>query len=135
MSDSSTRTLDASGGSDAGTDRRRLVAVVDDESMVLAAMERLLTVWGFEVVPFGTFEDARKYLDEGNRPDALIVDIRLGEYNGLQLLYLAKQLHPDLRVIVVSGFDDPVLRADADRIGAAFVLKPFDSQELRERLG
>jgi DNA-binding response OmpR family regulator len=108
------------------------VMIVDDEAMALATLERFISHWGWEAVPFGSFERARAFLQ--NSPDALVVDVRLGEFNGLQLVHLAKQHDPDLPVAAVSGFDDPVLRADAEGVGAAYLIKPLDFPRLKQIL-
>ena len=104
--------------------------IVDDESQVLATLERFMGLLGWDPVPFGTFEDARAFL-ERSLPAALIVDVRLGGYNGLQLIHLAKQRHPRLKLAAMSGFDDPVLRGEAAAAGAAYLLKPLRLDDLR----
>ncbi len=111
----------------------RQVMLVDDEPVVLDALERLLTLWGYNTLPFQRFEDARSALALES-PDALIVDIRLGEFNGLQLVHLAKQSNPDMTIVVVSGFDDPVLRHEAAQAGAVYLLKPAELPRLKEYL-
>jgi two-component system response regulator AtoC len=114
-------------------DPRPRVVFVDDEVAVLTAMTDLLRSWGFDAVSFSDFEHARAS-SWTRRPDALIVDIRLGQYNGLQLIHLVKQIEPDLSVVAISGFDDAVLRDEAARLGAAFLLKPFRFDDLRALL-
>jgi YesN/AraC family two-component response regulator len=47
---------------------------------------------------------------------------------------MARDAHPDIRVIVFSGFDDPVLRSDAEHIGAIYLVKPVTSSQLLEIL-
>ncbi len=54
-------------------------------------------------------------------PDLLLADVRLGPYNGLQLLVTSPRRVP---TIIMTGFPDPVLEADARHLGAQFVLKP-----------
>jgi two-component system response regulator YesN len=66
--------------------------------------------------------------------DALITDVRLGAFNGLQLAVMARDIQPNIQVIVFSGFDDPVLRADAERIGATYLVKPVPSSYLIQLL-
>jgi DNA-binding NtrC family response regulator len=112
----------------------RRILIVDDDAVVLHALEELVRTWGH--VPFGctTFEQGRAAL-ETSTPDVLVVDVRLGQFNGLQLLHLAKQAHPDLSMIVVSGFDDPVLRSEASRLDAEYLVKPLDSAMLHRLLG
>jgi DNA-binding NtrC family response regulator len=107
--------------------------IVDDDVVVLHALEQLVSSWGYQPVPFSTFEDARAFL-EASAPDALIVDVRLGRFNGLHLLHLARQAHSAMVMLVVSGYDDPVLREETDRLHAQFLLKPLDLGELRRLL-
>ena len=57
-----------------------------------------------------------------------------GNYNGLQLIHFSRQNSPDTQWLVVSGFDDPVLRAEATKLGALFLTKPLDLQRLRQHL-
>jgi CheY-like chemotaxis protein len=64
------------------------------------------------------------------RLDVLITDLYLAEYNGLHLVLRGKATHPQLAAVVLSRVDDPVLRADAERMRATFVLKPFTPPEL-----
>lgn len=116
------------------SDAARHVLIVDDDASSLSALKRLLELWGWTATACSTFEQARAALASDGAPDALVVDVRLGEYNGLQLILLAKQQHPNLRVVAISGFEDPVLRAEAARIGARYLTKPVDLQELQELL-
>ena len=109
------------------------IVVVDDDPDVLATLVNVLKTWGYDLVPFTRFEDARAFLSE-KAADILIVDVRLGTYNGLQLVHLARQNHPEMRIVAVSGFDDPVLRAAAADAGAAYFLKPIEVPHLREHL-
>jgi DNA-binding NtrC family response regulator len=111
----------------------RQVVVVDDDADVLQMLSNTLSAWGYQAIPFGRFEDARAFLAQST-PDALVVDVRLGKYNGLQLIHLAKQHHPEVNVVAMSGFDDPVLRAAAAEAGAAYFLKPDDLPNLRGHL-
>jgi DNA-binding NtrC family response regulator len=111
----------------------RRIMVVDDDPGVLDMLSKLLKEWGYEPLSFRQFESARASLVE-SVPDAVVVDIRLGEYNGLQLIHLAKQIRPGIPVVAVSGFDDPVLRAEAAEAGAAYLLKPVELLTLRDHL-
>lgn len=111
----------------------RRIVIVEDDDLALATICRLVTMWGYDVVPFQRFEDARTFIEQ-HTPDALVVDVRLGTYNGLQLVHLAKMASPGATVVVISGFDDPVLRSDAERAGAAYLLKPLMFDDLKRLL-
>ena len=122
------------GGDEQSEIRHRVVMVVDDDAVLLEAMDALMTKWGFSVLPYGTFENARTKLTGGVCADTLLVDVRIGMFNGLQLVHLARQMDPAMTVIAMSGFDDPVLRAEAETAGATFLLKPIEPNELHKQL-
>lgn len=109
------------------------VVIVDDDDLALGTLKRLVTRWGYDVVPFSRFEEARAFL-EARTPDALVVDVRLGTYNGLQLAHLARQLSPHMALVAISGYEDPVLQAEAERAGARFLMKPVDAEDLKRLL-
>lgn len=105
------------------------ILIVDDDLALLDAMERAFTNAGKSVVAKGSFEEARHALRHDHF-DVLVTDVRLGAFNGLQLAVLARDLKPDIKLIVFSGFDDPVLKAEAERIGALYLVKPVSSSAL-----
>jgi DNA-binding NtrC family response regulator len=107
------------------------IVIVDDDVSCLLAVEQILHHWGHETKTFRAFADARAYLSQA-RPAAVIVDVRLGTYNGLQLIHFSNS--PGTLWLVVSGFDDPVLRKEAANLGAHFLTKPLDLEKLRELL-
>jgi DNA-binding NtrC family response regulator len=111
--------------------QRRKVLIVDDDMSLLEMLQRAFQNAGAEVVAHSTFEGARRALHDGSF-DALLTDVRLGAFNGLQLAVISRDAHPDIRVIVFSGFDDPVLRAEAERVGAFYVVKPVTTETLLE---
>jgi DNA-binding NtrC family response regulator len=111
----------------------RQIVVVDDDQAVLDTLATVLATWGYETNRFNKFEEARAFLTQ-NAADILIVDVRLGTYNGLQLIHLARQRHPQMMLVAVSGYDDPVLRAAAAEAGAAFFVKPIEWPDLREHI-
>ena len=108
------------------------ILIVDDDLSLLDALESALKQAGQrEVVALGAFADARRALHT-DRFDVLITDVRLGAFNGLQLAVLARDQNPEIQLIVFSGFDDPVLRQEAERLGAVYLVKPVTSRQLLE---
>lgn len=100
------------------------ILVVDDAPSVRRMLTELLEGSGYEVLSAGTFEEGKQMADIGN-PDLMLIDIRLGDYNGLQLAVRERVNHPGRPVIVMTGHSDPVLEAEARRHGAEFVEKPL----------
>jgi len=112
--------------------RLRLL-IVDDDLSLADALERGLSERDFDVVAHTTFEGARLAL-RSQAFDALLTDVRLGAFNGLQLAVVARDSFPDMQIVVFSGFDDPVLRSEAEHIGASYVVKPVTAEELAKLL-
>jgi DNA-binding response OmpR family regulator len=107
------------------------VLVVDDDDATRDGLAELLTAAGYLTRAVGTFEQGLRIL-RTDPPDLLIADVRLGAYNGLQLVLSSQRPVP---AIVITGFDDPVLEADARRQGADYVLKPVSPQVILDMVG
>ena len=105
---------------------RARVLIVDDDEVYLEGMKELLEDAGYVVDLASSFDDGKQRLRE-HSPDLLIIDVRLGAFNGLQLISTGRVRIP---AIVVTGFDDTVLRADADGFGASYVVKPIKPSAL-----
>jgi DNA-binding response OmpR family regulator len=102
------------------------VLIVDDDKTTREGLAEFLEEAGYEAVAVATFEDATRVLRTAP-PDLLIADVRLGPFNGLQLVISSPQPIP---AIIITGFADPVLEADARRRGADYVLKPVSPARL-----
>ena len=105
------------------------ILVVDDAPEIRRMLSELLGGAGYDVHTAATYEEGRDLADAAN-PDLLLLDIRLGEYNGLQLAVRERTAHPGRPVIVMTGYLDPVLEAEARRQGAAFIEKPVEAGAL-----
>lgn len=100
---------------------RPTVLVVEDDAATRKGLDALLTADGYHVVVAEGYDDGRRALLSA-QPDLVVTDLRLGGFNGLQLLIFSPSPVP---AIVVTGFADPVLEEQARRLGATFVLKPI----------
>ena len=105
------------------------IVITDDDAGVLEVMSDWLTAAGHEVVSFNEFEAAKAYLFM-HKPDVLITDVRLGAFNGVQLAMLANRDTPGTIAIVLTGFDDPVIRKEATMAGALYFVKPVKLEQL-----
>ena len=104
------------------------VLIVDDDGSTRRGLVQLLVQAGYDATAVGTFDEARRIID-ATPPDLLITDIRLEAYNGLQLILHTPHTIP---TIVITGFADPVLEAEARRGGAAYMVKPVQPVQLLE---
>jgi FixJ family two-component response regulator len=107
------------------------VAVVEDDSGLRQALERILRAAGYSA---RLYESAEDYLrDEGEPPACLILDVHLPEASGFELrrrLAMSGSLPP---VIFITAHDTESSRAQAAQAGAAAYLpKPFAGRVLLE---
>ncbi len=106
------------------------VLILDDEQRIIHELSEFLVRKGFRVKTAQTPTAAFKLLNQ-EQFDVLILDVRLPEMDGLQVLKLVKADHPDLEVILISGHGDMDTVIEALRSGASdFLKKPFRQTEL-----
>ncbi len=105
------------------------ILLVDDDKSLLRMVQDVLTASGHTVVALSDFQTAKNYLAL-NVPEAIITDVRLGEFNGLQLVILAKQANPAVRAVVMTGYDDIGISKEAERLGATYLVKPVHVLDL-----
>jgi FixJ family two-component response regulator len=110
--------------------RPSLIAVVDDESSVCRALERLLQSAGFDVV---TFTHGAAFLQslEARQPDCLIVDLHMSPMSGFELQSRLGQMAQRIPVVIITGHDTPESNQRVmDAGAAAYLRKPVDDQVL-----
>ena len=104
----------------------RRVLIVDDEQGVCKLLEQFFTARGFSVTSVFSGEQALAWLKSAP-VDVVLIDILLPGIHGIEVLKHAKQLHPEARVVMITGLEQEGLRAEARAFGAdAYVTKPFD---------
>jgi DNA-binding NtrC family response regulator len=106
-----------------------VVFVVDDEQMLLDLAEMILKPAGFSV---RTFQDPRKALAEYAlaAPSVFITDYAMGAMDGLKVIKECRKLHPDQRIILVSGTVDESVYANSEIKPDCFIPKPYDPHHL-----
>ena len=108
--------------------------LVDDDRHVLQSMTDWLRDEGYEVDPVSTLGEGLATIDR--KPyDVALVDVRLGEEDGTDLLRYCRENHPSLTVIMVSGYGTVESAVEAIRMGAFdFLTKPLIDEELEMTL-
>jgi len=106
----------------------RTILVVEDDEATRIGLLVLLAEAGYRTIGAGTLKQATELIAQEN-PDLMVVDVRLGGDNGLQLLAMA--INP-IPTIVTTAFADPILEAEARQLGAEFMVKPLSPKALLE---
>lgn len=108
------------------------VIIADDHQLFAAGLERLLSP-SCEIV--ATIHDSVTLVSEVRRlhPDVVVQDLSLPPLNGIDTIREIHTAHPQIRIVVVTMWDDAALAAEAFRSGAsAYVLKTCAVPELLE---
>ncbi|MBE0531942.1 MAG: response regulator [Rhodospirillales bacterium] len=112
------------------TKPRQTILVVDDDHDFAMAMAESLEIYGYTAKTANTAEDALAVATT-LQPDGLLLDLRLGERNGLELLPALRRLFPDLVCIIVTGYPDMETAIGALRHRADdYFRKPFPPQDV-----
>ncbi|HEX9656906.1 MAG TPA: sigma-54 dependent transcriptional regulator [Bacteroidota bacterium] len=106
------------------------VLIADDEVSLASSLQRILMNAGYQVFICTRGEDFKSTLSMVN-PDMVLLDIFLGDVNGVDLLKNMKHDGWDIPVIMMTGNADVSLAVQAMKEGASdFVVKPFDLNHL-----
>jgi len=106
------------------------ILVVDDDLDFARMLERLLSGEGYRTAVAGS---ARQALEALGRTafDLVLTDLMMPETGGLSLLETLRQRHPEVDVVIMTGYGTIGSTVEAMRLGAAdYVPKPFDTDEL-----
>jgi DNA-binding response OmpR family regulator len=107
------------------------ILVLDDDESALAGIVELLQDSGHDVTGAATYDSAKRLLaSEGF--DLLVTDVRLRAFNGLHLVMQSRHEHPEMAIIIMTGYDEPMLELEASRYSARFVRKPLRPAEFLE---
>lgn len=108
--------------------------IVDDEPMICEGLKELIDWETYGFSDISTACDGESALDSIKHciPDLLITDIRMPKMNGIELLKNIRERELDIRVIVLSGYDDfEYIRSMAVLGIENYLLKPVNEDEIR----
>jgi DNA-binding response OmpR family regulator len=102
----------------------RILMVSQDVVSMLDVLD-VLTAAGHQVSGAASFEEASRLI-AGGSPDLVIVDERLGEFNGLHLIVRARAEHPAIGAIVTTPVRNRGLESDARGLNVECLIRPTD---------
>jgi len=108
------------------------IIVVDDEPVICQQLERLYSHSGYSVTIANSANEALQRLESRNI-DLVVTDIRLPGLSGIELTKWIQENHPDVPVIVITGYGDIDTAVEVLKLGASdYILKPFSAAAIQE---
>jgi two-component system, response regulator RegA len=108
--------------------------IVDDDRAFLVRLARAMEARGFEVEAAASVEDGLSSLKR--RPPAFaVVDMRLDDGNGLDVIAALKEFRPEARAVVLTGYGNIATAVTAVKLGAVdYLAKPADADDVYHAL-
>ena len=112
----------------------KTLLIVDDEAGILEEVKSFFEEEGYKVY---TADTGKAGLDaiEKVMPDLILLDMKLPDMSGLNVLKAAKTIFPSMKVIVNTGYVDQHIIDEAELLGRdSFLQKPFNLERLKEEI-
>jgi len=112
------------------------VLIVDDEEVTADTVKMLFEMKGATCWTAGDSVEALKIVAE-HKPDLVLLDVQLdgSPLDGFGILQEAKKIHPDSKIVMITGYPDDEKRARALQLGADdYAVKPIPPEKLLEFL-
>jgi two-component system response regulator RegA len=112
----------------------RKLLLVDDDAPLRRSLTRALERRGFEVLPAEGLAEAKEHARQ-HRPEFAVLDMRLAEGSGLDLVHTLRTLRPDVRIVIVTGYGNIATAVAAIKAGAVdYLAKPVDADDVANAL-
>ena len=106
------------------------ILVVDDEPMIVSLLSTIFREKGWDVTEARSGTDGIDQLDRGQF-DVILTDLVMPGESGIDLLRAAKEIHPAVEVILMTGYANADTAIEAMRNGAFhYIMKPLKTEEV-----
>ena len=108
----------------------RTLLIVEDDKSFLQRLARAMEARGFDVATAESVGEGLQQV-EMSAPAFAVVDMRLGDGNGLDVIVALKQRRPDARAIILTGYGNIATAVNAVKMGAVdYLAKPADADDI-----
>ncbi len=111
------------------------VFIVDDEEIIREGLKNIIPWENIGMQVIGTAEDGEEAFEiiKGKRPDVILTDIRMTSMDGLSLASRLRMVMPDIKIIIITGYDEFDYAQQALRLDVKdFLVKPVEQEKLME---
>lgn len=111
---------------------KKKILVIDDEITIRTLLEKFLNQT-YDVTALSNGQEGLNWLQTGNLPDLMIVDLEMPSMNGYEFIQNVRSsgYFQDIPIMMLSGVDSSTERVKCYQLGANdFMIKPFNPEEL-----
>jgi len=110
------------------------IIIIDDEASILKLMGQVCSRMGHSVSLYQTGREGMAAM-ESEKPELLIVDLRIPDMNGLQIIQDCRARYPQTEVVMVTGYGSVETAVEAMKLGAFdYLTKPFELDDLQRTI-
>ncbi len=118
----------------------KVVLVVEDEPALASIYSRALEHHGYQTVTATNADEAFTKIQEGGAIDLILSDIVMPGMSGRELVWRVRELHPEIRIILASGYANQAGALQMlEELGVEFIPKPVDltvlMDSVRKKIG
>lgn len=106
------------------------ILIIDDDTDMCFLLDRFLSKHDYEVKAMHKGNTALDYLTQ-NKADLCIIDFRLGDMDGIELLKAIRAIQPETKILMITGYSDIKVAVQVIKMGAFdYITKPILPDEL-----
>ena len=118
-----------------GASAQKSLLFIDDDPLLLQSMPRLLEHLGHWATAVASGEQALALIDQGFKPNLVILDVNMPGIGGLETLLELRKRDPDLPVLLSSGFASQPIEAVVQQFpGVRLIVKPYTLENLKQEI-
>jgi two-component system response regulator RegA len=108
----------------------KTILLVEDESLAWERLAKSFEKKGFTVYSATTFQEAIKVIRK-HQPELTVSALKLPDKSGLELIKRAKEIQPETRIIILTGYGSIATATSAIKLGAVdYLTKPADADDI-----
>ena len=112
----------------------KTLLLVDDDVPFLTRLARAMEARGYEVTTANTIKEGREQA-RAKKPGFAVVDLRLEDGNGLDVVAAMQEARPEARIVVLTGYGNIATAVAAVKLGAVdYLAKPSDADAIEAAL-
>jgi CheY-like chemotaxis protein len=114
---------------------KKKILICDDEEGIRESLNLILKD-SYNLIFATNGQECLETLKKDKNINLVLMDIKMPKQNGIDVTRDIKRLNPNIKVIVVTGYESAEIAQEATSAGAdAYITKPFESKDILKKIG